>query len=79
MDRTEILAQLRLIFCDIFEVDESEVTENATADDIPGWDSLNQIILTASIEAEFPVRFSLNDYAELKSVRRILDYIEAHV
>ena len=55
------------------------VTEKATADDIPGWDSLNQIVLIASIEDEFSIRFSLDDYAEMKSLRRILDYIGEHI
>lgn len=79
MDRTEILTKLRPLFCDIFDIDESVVTENATVDDIPGWDSLNQIVLIASIEDEFSIRFSLDDYAEMKSLRRILDYIEAQI
>lgn len=79
MDRTEILTKLRPIFCDIFDIDESMVTEKATADDIPGWDSLNQIVLIASIEDEFSIRFSLDDYAEMKSLRRILDYIGEHI
>lgn len=79
MDRTEILTKLRPLFCDIFDIDESAVTENATVDDIPDWDSLNQIVLIASIEEEFSIHFSMDDYAEMKGVRRILDYIEAHI
>lgn len=77
MDRNELLTIIREIMQDIFEVPPQAVTESTTYRDIPGWDSMNHIILIATIEDAVPVHFELDDYAELKSVAQLLDYIEA--
>ena len=79
MERHEILTKIRPVFSDIFDVDEDMVNEDTTSEDIPGWDSLNHIVLIASLENEFSIRFSLDDYAEMKKVQDIMNYIEAQL
>ena len=39
-----------------------------TAAAIPAWDSLSHIVLMVAIEAEFGVRFSGNELAELENI-----------
>ena len=77
MDRNEILKNIREIMQDVFGVSPESVTEDTTCRDVPGWDSMNHIILIATIEDALPVHFELDDYVGLKSVAQLLDYIEA--
>ncbi len=76
MLRTEALERIRVILQDVFGVDPQDVTEDTTYQDVPDWDSMNHIIMIATIEDELGVHFELDDYLDLKSVRKLLDYIE---
>ena len=71
------MEKIREILQDIFGISPQDITEETTYQDVPGWDSMNHIILIATIEDELGVHFELDDYADLKSVRKLLDYIEA--
>lgn len=75
MERKEILEKMRPVFCDIFDVDEREITEETVAEDVPEWDSLNQIILIASLEDVFSMKFEMEEIMMLKSIAALLDYI----
>ena len=48
----------------------------AASDSTPGWDSVAHVTLLASIAEEFGVDFEVDDFEELVSHRRIVDYLE---
>ena len=76
MSREELLNQMRPVFNDIFDVPEEEITESTTLKEIAGWDSLNHIILIATLETVFSIRVDMKESMNLRSVRLLLDYIE---
>ncbi len=59
--------QMQDLFRDVFNDDELVVTDESTADDIDGWDSLMHINLVIAAERRFGVRFATAEIAGLKA------------
>ena len=76
MNRTEIMAKLNEIFCDVFDDEDIVLTNETTADDIEDWDSLEQINLLVAIDKQFNIKFQLADVADLENVGAMADLVE---
>ena len=76
MNRTEIMAKLNEIFCDVFDDEDIVLSDDTTADDIEDWDSLEQINLLVAIEKQFNIKFQLADVADLENVGAMADLVE---
>lgn len=70
------LDRLQNIFRDIFDDISLVITRETTANDIEEWDSLMQINIVVACEAEFGVKFDLNDIVKLTSVGDMVDLVE---
>ena len=57
MDTQMILTKLSLIFQEILKKDNIVLTNETTAQDVEGWNSLTNMILISRIEKDFIVRF----------------------
>ena len=68
MTTQQILDRLNPVFQDIFDDESLTVTEQTTADDVDGWDSLTHITLISAVEDEFGIRFAMKDLVKLKDV-----------
>ena len=75
MKRDEIYAKLTEIFKENLDLDEIELTDTTTADDVEGWDSLAHIGLIAAIEQEFGFRFAMKEVVNLHNVGEMVDLI----
>ena len=53
---------------DVFDDDAVEITENTTAKDVDGWDSLNHIRFMVTVEQRFKVRFSSREVESLRNL-----------
>ena len=69
----EILSRLQTIFQEVFDDPALTVTPHTTASDVPAWDSLSHLTLTAAVEKDFGVKFALG---ELQKLRNVGDMIE---
>lgn len=74
--RDEIYTRLTAIFVDIFDDEDIALTDETTAADVEGWDSLAQITLISSVEDEFDISFQMKDVVNLKNVGALVDKIE---
>jgi acyl carrier protein len=68
VDEAEIYGKLTQIFRDIFDDDTIVLSPTTTAADIPEWDSLNHVNITAASEVAFGVSFSSSELEELRNV-----------
>ncbi|MEG0021193.1 MAG: acyl carrier protein [Oscillospiraceae bacterium] len=68
MTKQAIFDELTVIFRDIFDDEEIQLTEATTAQDIEDWDSLEQINLLVAIEKKFNIKFKLEDVSHLANV-----------
>jgi acyl carrier protein len=68
MTSTEIHAQLRTVFRNIFDQPQLEISDSTTAADIDDWDSISHISLIAATEKAFRVSFTTKDVKALANV-----------
>ena len=71
----ELHDRLVEIFRQVFDDDDLILTDEMTANDIKGWDSLAHINLMFSIEQAFGLRFSGNELAEFKNIGELKAFL----
>ena len=69
---------LERVFRDVFGDESIVLTDETTAGDVPGWDSLGHINLMFSIEERFGVQFEGNQLAEFSNVGELERFLEAN-
>ena len=79
MNRTEITEQLNTIFRDVFDDENILLTEQITAQDIDGWDSLTHILIVVAIEKKLKLRFTSNEILSWKNVGELMNCIEGKI
>jgi acyl carrier protein len=67
---------LEKIFQDIFNNSSLLISNNTSAKDIDGWDSLTHIRLIVSIEKKLNIRFSALEIYDLKNVGEMVELIK---
>ena len=75
MDQPAIYANLTQIFRAILENDGIVLMAETTADDVPGWDSMNHIFLVVEIERQLGIKFRTAEMEELKNVGELVQLI----
>lgn len=75
MERSEVFERLNQVFCEVFDDDAITVTEETTAADVAGWDSLMHITLIAEVEEEFDMKFPMKSVVSMKNVGDMVDVI----
>jgi acyl carrier protein len=73
--RPESLGKLTGIFRAMFNQPHLELSNDLTAADVPGWDSLKHVNLMVTIESEFGIRFSNTEIANLADVGELIALI----
>ena len=73
---TNILIEIECIFQDLFKNENIRINNETTANDIEGWDSLNNIKLIIMIEQKFKIKFSPSDISDLPNVGSLIATIE---
>lgn len=68
MDHAAILAKVSDLMVDIFDLDDYDVTEETSADDIDEWDSLSHIRFVITVERAFKIKFSNEEISGMKNV-----------
>lgn len=73
MEKEEITLKLTKIFRKVFNNNMLELSDDLTANDVAGWDSLSHMILISEIEGAFALKFKLKD---LNKMRNLGDMVE---
>ena len=75
MRRENVYKQLNEIFADVLDLEEVQLTEDTTADDIEEWDSLSHIQLVVAVEKAFGIKFTALEIMRWKNVGAMVDSI----
>ena len=76
MERKEIFSKLNEIFIDVLDLDEVELTEETSANDIEEWDSLSHIQLIVAIEKAFGIKFTSLEIMKWRNVGEMVNSME---
>lgn len=79
MSEQQIYAKLEEIFMDVFDLDEVDLFEDTTADDIDEWDSLEHINLIEAVEEEFGMKFKMGEVSTMKNVGEMVKIIKSRI
>ena len=72
---TNLDERLRAVCASVFNVDASLLSDDASPETIPEWDSLSHLTLVLAIEAEFGVAFDADEIPTLNSFARLRDRV----
>ncbi|HXD79644.1 MAG TPA: acyl carrier protein [Puia sp.] len=78
VDKSQIVAKVKLTFHEKLGVEESALTPNASFSNDLGLDSLDVLETFMALEKEFGIRISDEELEKLTSVGAVIDYIVAH-
>ena len=73
MDKKDIVFKLTKLFQTVFNDSQLVVTDQMTANDVAGWDSLSHMVLITEIEDLFEIKIKLK---ELNKMRNVGDMVE---
>lgn len=63
------------IMAPIFEVEESDISENASPENIEKWDSLAHMSLVIALEQEFDIQFTEDQIVESFSFKALVEIL----
>jgi acyl carrier protein len=72
----DVFSTMTAVFMRVFDDDSIKLYDAATAQDVPGWDSLTHINLIIEIEEEFGLKFTVDDISDLKNVGEMVAMVE---
>jgi acyl carrier protein len=75
MEKHEILKKVSQVFAEVLEENELELTNDTTAKDVDGWDSLTHVELIYSLEQEFGITFTSMEMQSWNNVGEMLGTI----
>ncbi|MEA4804370.1 acyl carrier protein [Acetobacterium wieringae] len=76
MKRKDIFDKVEVVFRDVFDDENLNISEDTNSEDIEDWDSLEHINLIVAMETVFKLKFNITEVAELKNVGEMIDLIE---
>ena len=79
MERKEILTRVEDIFREELEQSDLVLTDETTADDVEGWDSLSHVQLVAAMEEAFGIEFKSREILSWENVGDLIDSIQKKV
>ena len=75
MNIDEILRELNVIFIQVFQDKDLNISFSTTTEDIKEWDSISNIELILDIEKRFNIYFDLSELRNIDNVRELAEFI----
>jgi acyl carrier protein len=79
MTRTEINDIIVSEIKKVLENDALDINADTVIQDIPEWDSLNNVDLEMTLETECGIDFEVGEFEELKTLANMIDTVEKKV
>lgn len=67
------------VFREVFADDDLSLTDETTAADVPGWDSLAHINLMFALENEFDMQFTDEQLSEFRNVGELRRFLRSQL
>jgi acyl carrier protein len=79
MNKEQALAKIEVILKKVLKHDDFKITDELTAADVKGWDSLSHMMIIAEIEAGFGIKFKFRELNQLRNMGTLVDLILSKV
>ena len=77
MNANSTLAEVKETIADVLDVDDLDIDETTTADDVEEWDSLSHVRLMVALERRFGIKFTNSEVESLTNVGDLVKMIDA--
>lgn len=71
-----ISTKLKQVILKELHLDEFDLLDSTTADQVPGWDSLRHVGILTAIEKEYGIRFRSLEVIRLKNIGQLQTLID---
>jgi len=75
MSREEILSKVKEAFVSVLEHENFQLTDDTTANDVDGWESITHMMIITEVEKVFNIKFKLMDLMNMNNVGDLLNTI----
>ncbi|MDE3213090.1 MAG: acyl carrier protein [Bacteroidota bacterium] len=75
MEKETVLIKVTEILRQVFKNPSLVITDQTTAHDVDGWDSLSHMILITDVEKAFGIKFRLKELNKMRNVGDMVDLI----
>ena len=72
---SDLETRVQAVFRKIFKNNQLELKREWTAFDIPGWDSMNHVLLMVSLQKEFGIKFQTVEIVRIKNIGELIDTV----
>lgn len=72
----EVKEKVFSIIAEVCSVNVSEINENSTIGDFPGWDSIGQLTILSNVEEAFDISLEPEEMMEIEDVKDIVKAVE---
>ena len=79
MNREEILKGIRQAFVKVLEHDNFELSDDTTARDVDGWESITHMLIITEIENGFDIKFKLMDLMNMENIGDLIKAVESEI
>jgi acyl carrier protein len=73
---SENLNRVKQMVATLFNVDAGSLTVTSSAENVPGWDSMGQLMLILELEQQFGLQIPPERAEKLTSISQIVAYVE---
>jgi len=79
MNKEEILSKVRTAFVSVLEHENFQLTDETTANDVDGWESITHMMIITEVEKVFGIKFKLMDLMNMNNVGDLINTIESEL
>ncbi len=79
MNRDEILSKVNEAFVSVLEHDNFTLTDQTTADDVDGWESITHMMIISEVEKQFGIKFKLMDLMNMNNIGDLINTIDSEI
>ena len=79
MNKEEILNKVSKAFTTVLEHSNFQLTDETTAADVDGWESVTHMMIISEIEKSFNIKFKLMDLMNMNNVGDLVKLIQSEI
>ncbi len=79
MNKEDIFSKIKEAFIAVLEHDNFQLSEETTANDVDGWESITHMMIITEIEKSFGIKFKLMDLMNMNNVGDLVRTIESEL